>query len=146
MIDFYEKKKDDFLITTDPHKIDVNVVYELLNATYWAQGRSIGIIQKSIDYSLCFSLLDQGKQVGFLRVVTDRAVYAYLCDIVIDEQYRGRGMGKWMLQCVFEHPDLLHLKRWSLVTKDAHDFYKQFGFKELSDANKYMEIVDNTMR
>jgi len=97
------------------------------------------VIERSIQFSLNFGLYDRDKQIGFSRVVTDRTIFAYLCDVFIDEEYRGQSLGKWMMECVVAHPDLVGIKRFCLVTGDAHELYRQFGFTELADPESYME-------
>ncbi len=135
--------KEDYTVTTDHSKIDVDAVCSLLTKSYWANTRSREVIIKSLDNSLCFSLFYQDKQIGLLRVITDCATFAYLCDIVIDEEYRQRGLGTWCMECVFQYPDLKNLRRWILATKDAHEFYKKFGFSNLSNPEKFMVLTEN---
>ncbi len=137
-------EKGEFSITTDLKSIDMEKVYELLSESYWANNRSQNIINKSIENSLCFSLFHKSKQIGFFRVITDYATYAYLCDIIIDRDFRHKGLGKWSLECIFNHPELKNIKRWSLITKDAHEFYRQFGFTELNNPERYMELIKDT--
>lgn len=133
--------KDDFYITTDFKLIDINAVCILLAQTYWANSRKRDVIIKSLENSLCFSLFHKNTQIGLIRVITDCATFAYLCDVIITEDYRQNGLGGWMLECVFKHPDLQNLKRWCLFTKDAHEFYKKFGFKSAAAPDRYMEIL-----
>lgn len=135
-----EYRRDSFSVTTDAGRIDVDAVGALLEATYWAKGRSRELIERSIRHSLCFSLFEGDRQIGFLRVVTDYAVFAYLCDVVIDPAYRGRGLGQWLLSCVFGYPDFEALQRWCLITRDAQEFYRQSGFRQLEYPERYMEI------
>lgn len=132
----------DYNITNDPQKLDTEAVVSLLSKTYWASNRPRETMLKSFENSLCFSLYFKDRQIGFFRVVTDYAVFAYLCDVVIDEQYRKNGLGKWALECILSHPELKGLKRWCLITKDAQEFYKKVGFKELSNPISYMEILN----
>ena len=138
-------EKGSFCITTEREKVDLKTVRRLLNATYWAKERKIDTIQKSIQHSLCFSLYEEDRQIGFLRVVTDYSVYAYLCDFVIEEAYRNRGLGQWMMQCALSEPQLQGLKRWSLITSTAQAFYRKFGFHEIKNAQNYMEIAGNSL-
>lgn len=137
-----EYKKEEFYITTDFQKIDFEAVCSLLRQSYWANDRTRDEIIKSSKYSLCFSLFHGGKQIGFLRVITDYTTFAYLCDVIINEEYRHSGLGVWFLECVFKHPELQNLRRWSLATKDAHDFYKKIGFKNLSRPESFMELFN----
>lgn len=142
MYQVVEYKKDEYNITTDFKKIDVDAVCTLLGKSYWANARTREVINKSLENSLCFSLFHSDKQIGLIRVITDYATFAYLCDIIIDEEYRHKGLGLWFLECVFEHPELQNLRRWSLATKDAHEFYRKFGFKNLSNPGSFMELFN----
>lgn len=134
-----EYQKDEFYITTDFNKIDIDVVCSLLAKSYWANNRKRDVIIKSLENSLCFSLFHKDKQIGLMRVITDYATFAYLCDVIIEEEYRHKGLGAWYLECVLEYPDLQNLRRWFLITKDAHEFYKKLGFNNLSTPEKFME-------
>jgi N-acetylglutamate synthase-like GNAT family acetyltransferase len=135
-----EYENNDFTITTDNSKIDIEVISSLISKTYWANIRPKDVIIKSLKNSLCFSLFYKQTQIGLIRVITDCATFAYLCDVIIDEKYRKNGLGKWMLECVFQYPELKNLKRWCLITKDAHEFYKKLGFHNLDNP----EIYGNT--
>lgn len=137
-----EFKKDNFIISDDDSKLNINAICDFLARAYWADKRPRDVIEKSITHSLNFGVYDGGKQIGFARVVTDRAVFAYLCDVFIHEDYRGHALGKWMIECILGHPELKGLKRWCLLTKDAHGLYKQFGFTELGDTTRWMEIFN----
>jgi len=140
MYQIVEYKKEEFSITTDFQKIDFEAVYSLLGKSYWANNRSREVINKSLKNSLCFSLFHRDKQIGLARVITDYATFAYLCDIIIEEEYRMQGLGLWFLECVFKHPELQNLRRWTLATRDAHEFYKKMGFKNLSRPESFMEV------
>ena len=135
-------EKDDFYVTTDFKNIDIDAVCLLLSKSYWASSRPRDVIIKSLENSLCFSLFHKDKQIGFVRVITDCATFAYLCDVIIDENYRNNGLGKWFVECMFKHPDLQNLRRWCLITRDAQEFYKKFGFNSLSNPERYMEIFN----
>jgi N-acetylglutamate synthase-like GNAT family acetyltransferase len=137
-----EHKRDRFVISDDPARLDVEAICDFLSRAYWADKRLREVIEKSIRYSLNFGLFDGPKQIGFTRVVTDRAVFAYLCDVFIREEYRGQSLGKWMMKCIMMHPDLQGIKRWCLLTRDAHGLYSQFGFTELNDPPRWMEKLD----
>jgi GNAT superfamily N-acetyltransferase len=130
------------MISTDRNKVNVDKVCEFLSQSYWANTRKRDTIIKSLEHSLCFSLFYENTQVGFARVVTDGATFAYLCDVFIDEAYRGKGLGKWMLECVLQHPDIGTVRRFLLATKDAHDFYRQFSFQELKEPERFMEKLN----
>jgi N-acetylglutamate synthase-like GNAT family acetyltransferase len=128
-------------ITTDKSLIDFEVVYNYLNDdSYWAQGIPKEKLKKAIENSICFSVLKEKEQVGFARVISDQATFAYICDVFILPKARGNGLSKWLMQTIMNHPDLQGLRRWSLATFDAHGLYKQFGFKEISRPDRWMEI------
>ena len=136
-----EYKRGDYFISTDRAKLDVAAIHDYLsNRSYWAEGRPLETVERSIQNSLCFGLYHQDKQVGLARVVTDYATYGYLCDVFIVEDYRGRGLGKWLVECVLSHPALKGLRKISLATRDAQDLYRQFGFTEIEDPNRYMNL------
>ncbi len=127
-------------ISTDPTRIDIDAVHAYLTRAYWCEGISKDLLAKAIAGSLCFALLDGARQIGFARVVTDRATFAYLCDVYVLEEYAGQGIGKRLMQEVQSHADLQGLRRFVLVTRDAHGLYNQFGFEPLKSPNSYMEI------
>ena len=129
-------------ISTDPADIDFAVVHGFLGReAYWCRGVPEATLRKAITHSLCFSALaDDGAQVGFARVVTDRATFAYLCDVFVIEAARGDGVGKALIAAVMAHPDLQGLRRFSLATADAHALYARHGFAPLADAARFMEI------
>jgi GNAT superfamily N-acetyltransferase len=129
----------EFEISTDPSRIDISAVHGFLTASYWARGVSLETVNRSIRNSLCFGIYHGGAQVGFARVITDRATFAYLADVFVIERFRGRGLSTWLMQCILDHPELQGLRRWALVTRDAHGLYKQFGFQELKSPERWME-------
>lgn len=136
-----EWKKDKFLISTERSLINVEYVHEYLaTKSYWAQDIPYAVVQKSISGSLCFGIYADGKQIGFARVITDMACFAYLADVFVDESYRGLGLSKWLLQVILSYPDLQGLRRFLLATRDAHKLYEQFGFSLLSFPEKWMHI------
>ncbi len=139
-----EWTKDKFIISDDTSCLDLDVICDFLSRSYWADKRSRRVIEKSIQHSLNFGVYDGGRQIGFSRVVTDFSVFAYLCDVFIHEDYRGHSLGKWMMECIMSHPDLQGLRRWCLVTRDAHGLYSQFGFSELDGPSRWMEKFDST--
>ena len=132
----------EFTVTCDPARQDLDAIHGFLTRTYWAKGISKETVRKSIAGSLCFALLHKGEQIGFARVITDRATIAYLGDVFVLEPYRGRGLSKWLMECVSAHPDLQGLRRWMLATSDAHGLYQQFGFKPLGKPSVFMEKHD----
>ena len=132
-----------FLISTDQSKLDVDVIHGFLTRSYWAAGISRETVVRSIENSLCFGVYDNSSQIGFARVISDFATYAYVADVFILEPYRERGLGKELMASIMAHPDLQGLRRWSLGTRDAHGLYAQFGFKPVDNPSPIMmEIVD----
>jgi GNAT superfamily N-acetyltransferase len=134
-------RRGDFLVSTDPALLDVNLIHDFLaNRSYWATGRPLHVVRRAIENSLCFGLYERKQQVGFARVVTDRATFAWLCDVFVIEAYRGRGLSKWLIECVLSHPALQGLRRFLLGTRDAHGLYSRFGFTPLADPTRFMEV------
>jgi GNAT superfamily N-acetyltransferase len=134
-----EIHRDQFTISTDPSRLDMNAVYDFLSRSYWAKTRPQERTDKAFANSLVFGLYEDNKQIGMGRVVTDSAIVAYLCDVFIHEDFRGHGLGKWLVQSMLEHPDLKHIRRWLLATDDAHGLYQQFGFGPLTEVEKWMQ-------
>jgi GNAT superfamily N-acetyltransferase len=137
-----EKRRGEFLISTDPERLDLNLIHGFLTDCYWAKGIPLEVVARSIRNSLCFGVYAQDNQVGFARVITDFATYAYIGDVFVLESFRGRGLGKWMMEAIMQHPRLQGLRRWSLATRDAHGLYAQFGFTPLKTPERYMELHD----
>jgi N-acetylglutamate synthase-like GNAT family acetyltransferase len=133
-----------YTLTTDPARIDFEAVHRHLSQeTYWAENMPAETLRRAIAHSLCFSILeDERKQVAFGRVITDRATYAYLSDVVVISEARGQGHSKWMMEAVMRHPDLQGLRRFALLTKDAHTLYERFGFAPSEHPEWYLEIVN----
>jgi GNAT superfamily N-acetyltransferase len=136
----FEKQRDGFLVSIDKRRIDLAVVHEFLTHSYWAAGISREVVARSIENSLCFGIYRDNQQAGFARVISDYATFAYLADVFVLEAFRGKGLSKWLMQCILEHPDLQGLRRWVLGTRDAHGLYAQFGFKPLHSPEIFMEI------
>lgn len=136
----WKDPEGEFEISTDPARIDVAAVHAFLTASYWARGIPLGTVQRSIQHSLCFGVYRGRRQAGFARVITDRATFAYLADVFIVEEFRGRGLAAWLMRCIFSHPELEGLRRWSLITRDAHGLYRKFGFRELKSPQRWMEL------
>lgn len=132
--------RDTFTITTDPAMIDHAAVTAVLTASYWAQGIPASTVTRSIEGSLCFVLRSETRQAGFARVISDGATIAFLSDVFILPEFRGRGLGRWLLECVMSHPELQGLRAWVLVTRDAHELYSKVGFKALARPERYMEL------
>jgi GNAT superfamily N-acetyltransferase len=134
-------RKGDLLISTDPRRLDVSLIHDFLaNRSYWAIGRPLDVVRRALDNSLCFGLYEREKQIGLVRVVTDRATFAWLCDVFVLETHRGRGLGKWLMECVMNYPALQGLRRVLLGTQDAHGLYAQYGFTPLANTDRFMEV------
>jgi GNAT superfamily N-acetyltransferase len=134
-----ESRKGDLLITTDRARLDIQFVFEFLTHCYWARGIPKPTVARSIEHSLCFGIFDGDAQVGFARVISDFATFAYIGDVFVAETHRGRGLGKWLMECILQHPALTGLRRWALVTGDAHRLYSQVGFTPLQAPGRWME-------
>jgi N-acetylglutamate synthase-like GNAT family acetyltransferase len=132
--------KEEYNISTDKNKMDVNFIHAYLARSYWAEGISKEIVSRAVNGSLCFGVFHKGKQVGFARMVTDSATFAYLADVFIDEKYRGNGLSKWLMEVILSHPELQGLRRMLLATRDAHGLYAQFGFIPLNKPDRWMQI------
>ena len=135
-----KQQHNGYTISTDKSMFELETVHEFLtHSSYWAKGRSLDAVRKSIAHSLCFGLFKGTQQVGFARVVTDYATFAWVCDFFILEEYRGDGLGKWLIEYIVAYPELNGLKNMVLATKDAHEMYRKYGaFKELSVPKKWM--------
>lgn len=137
-------KNGDYRISTDKAALDVALVHRYLSRqSYWAQNRELDKVQKTIENSFCFGLYHGQSQIGFARVVTDFAVFAYLMDVFVIDEYKGKGLGKYLLQTILQHPRLQELHKWMLATKDAHTFYRQLGFREAEHPQWLMEKLQN---
>ena len=135
------ERQDGFCVSTDPARLDLALIHDFLSRrSYWAMGIPLETVRRSIDNSLCFGLYHSQTQVGFARVVTDQSTFAYLGDVFVLEEFRGRGLGKWLLEQIVNHPDLQGLRRFVLGTRDAHGLYEQFGFRALASPERFMEI------
>ena len=132
--------RGDFEISTDPARVDVDVVHAFLTNCYWAKGIPAETVRRSIENSICFGVYHGKQQVGFARVITDRATFAYLADVFILQAYRGRGLSKWLMECIVGYPGLRGLRRWMLATQDAHGLYAQFGFTAVKAPERWMEV------
>ena len=136
-----EHRRGEFVISTDRARLDLDQIHKFLTNCYWAKGIPREVVARSIENSLCFGVYDsEGKQIGFARVVTDFATVAYLGDVFVLESHRGRGLSKWLMECIMRHPSLQNLRRWILLTGDAHGLYSQFGFTAVQAPERYMEI------
>ena len=138
----FERTREAFTVTTDPARLDLDAAHAFLATAYWSAGVPRQVLERAFAGSLCFSLLEAGRgQVGLARIITDGATFAYLCDVYVLPERRGRGLGVWLIECVMDHPDLAGLRRFSLVTQDAHGLYRRFGFAPLGHPERHMEIV-----
>jgi GNAT superfamily N-acetyltransferase len=136
-----ESRHGEVLISTDRARLDVDMIHGFLTNCYWAKGITRDVVARSIEHSLCFGVYDgSGAQVGFARVVSDFATVAYLGDVFVLESHRGRGLSKLLMECIMRHPALQNLRRWILLTRDAHGLYARFGFASLSSPARYMEL------
>ena len=131
----------DYRVSTDPALLDVDLIHRFLSEeSYWAKGRSRQVVERSIEYSLNFGAYLDGRQVGFARVVTDRATFAWLADVFVVAGHRGRGVGKQLVEAALGHPELAGISRWLLGTADAHELYRRYGFRELERVERFLAI------
>ena len=135
-----EYRKGKFLVSTDRDKLNLDTVHSFLSESYWAKGIPREVVARSIQNSLCFGVFSGAEQIGFARVISDYATYAYLADVFIIEPYRGKSLAKWLMECIVAHPQLQGLRRWTLATRDAHELYAKFGFKPLQRPDRFMEL------
>ena len=140
MSQILETQRDNFTISTDPHRLDIDAICDFLTRAYWANTRPRERTERALKNSLVFGVYEGDQQIGVARVVSDDSVFAYLCDVFIHEDYRAHGLGKWLIQTILEHPDLEEMRRWLLVTNDAHGLYKQYGFTALEDPEHWMQM------
>ena len=142
MPQLFEAHRDNCTISTDPSQLDVDAIADLLSRSYWANSRTREQLERALSNSFVFGLYNGPRQIGLARIISDFAIFAYLCDFIIHEEYRGQGLGKWLLESVHNHPALLSMRRWLLVTHDAHDLYKQFGWELLPEPERWMSKFD----
>lgn len=133
--------KDEYEIDDDPERLDLDVVHAFIHGSYWAEGVPRHVVERAVANSLNLGLYDDQGQVGFTRVVTDRATFAWVCDVFVLAEHRGRGLGHWMIETLRAHPDLAGIRRFMLATADAHQVYADCGFTPVSDPSRYMEIT-----
>jgi GNAT superfamily N-acetyltransferase len=132
-------ERDGYEISTDPARVDLAKVHAFLSTeAYWSPGVPIEVVRRAIEGSIVFGIYRGAEQVGFGRVVSDRATFAWLCDVFVVEEHRGKGLGKWLMECVSAHSELQGLRRFMLGTRDAHGLYAQFGFEPLTDPSRFM--------
>lgn len=139
--------KGEFLISTEQKQLDREMIHDFLSReSYWAEGRPFEVVNRGIDNSLNFGIYHNQQQIGFGRVVTDYATFAWIADVFVLEQYRGQGLGKWLIEVMLSHPQLQGFRRWALSTRDAHELYRGFGFNELTRPERWMERPDPEMQ
>lgn len=136
---------DGYELSDSRSLIDREFVHFELKKSYWAEDIPRNVVDLAIDNSICFGIYRDGKQIAFARVISDRATFAYLCDVIVTTQYRGNGLGKWMISSIKKYDDLQGLRRWMLATRDAHKLYEQFGFEPISHPERLMQIVNPDM-
>ena len=137
-----ESHRESFTISTDPARLNIDAIADMLTRAYWAKGRTREVIARYLQYSLTFGVFEGNRQIGLARVVSDYTTFAWLCDVFIHEDFRGLGVGKWLLETVHSHPDLQGLRRWMLATHDAHGLYEQYGWTPLASPQRWMEKFD----
>lgn len=137
----YEYHKDGFTVSTNPDRLDINVIHKFLHQAYWSRGIPKELIIKAIRYSFCFGLYQQDKLIGFARVITDYATHAEICDVFVLEPYQRQGLGKWMMECIVLCPKLQGLRILSLGMDDAHEFYKKIGFEIVGDCSNRLHML-----
>jgi GNAT superfamily N-acetyltransferase len=135
-----EWQKGEFSISTDRGRLQVDVIYDFLRGSYWARSIPRQVVERSIEHALCFGLYAGEQQVGFARVITDYSTFAYIGDVFVLSSHRGKGLAGWLMEVILAHPRLQGLRRWMLVTRDAHGLYRKFGFTPLAYPERVMEI------
>ncbi len=134
--------KDGFIIDDDPSRLHFDVIQQFLTeSSYWAKNRTPQQTRTAIDNSICFGVYHGERQIGFARVVSDRATFAYIGDVFIIDEYRGRGLSKWLMKTIVAYPELQGLRRWVLATRDAHGLYEKSGFGPLVHPERWMELT-----
>ena len=142
-MDAFTVVNGEYSISTDKAKLQLEVIFSYLSErSYWANGRPYPVFIRSVNESVCFGVYHLDQQVGFARVISDFSTFAYLADVFILEEFRGKGLSKMLMKAIIEHPEFQTLKRWMLATADAHGLYSQFGFTPLKKPERWMEIVN----
>lgn len=142
--ELHHEYRKEILLSTDKYKLDIITIHNFLKTSYWAKNVLISVVEKSISNSLCFGVYDLGKQIGFARVISDYATFAYFSDVFILEAYRGQGLGTWLIKSILEYSELQNLRTWLLSTADAHELYHQLGFKNLPAPERMMVISSSS--
>ncbi|HEX7070070.1 MAG TPA: GNAT family N-acetyltransferase [Rhodothermales bacterium] len=135
----FEQHREPYTISTDPQRLDFDVIHGYLVRSYWSPGVAREIVERAARNSLCFGIYHGREQVGYARVVTDRTTFGYLADVFVLEEHRGLGLSKWLMECITAHTELQGFRRWLLATADAHGLYAQFGFTPLAEPHRFME-------
>ena len=138
----HEWQRDDFTLSTDPARLDLDMIHGYLAASYWASGIPREVCERAIRNALPFAVYAGAQQVAFARVITDYATFAYVGDVFVLEPWRGRGLSRWMMECMVAHPELQGFRRWALLTRDAHGLYARLGFTPLARPDRWMERWD----
>jgi len=142
-----EWQRGEYTISTDSERLDLAIIHDFIsNQSYWGRGRRIETVQRALDHSLNFGVFKNDQQVGFARVVTDFATFAWVADLFILEEHRGQGLAEWLMKSILSHPELQGFRRWVLATKDAHELYRKFGFQELRRPERWLERPDPQMQ
>ena len=137
----YQIQKDEYIVSTDKALLNFEVIHQFLSQSYWSPNIPMEIVKRAAANSLTFGVYQQEKQVGYARIISDYTTFAYLADVFILETHRGKGLSKWLMECIMQYPDLQGLRRWLLATKDAHGLYAQYGFQALDLPDRFMQIA-----
>lgn len=137
-------RRDNYRISTNKQLLDLDAIHAMLQGSYWAAERPLAITRRAIEHSLVFGVYDGERQIGFARVISDYTTFAYLADVIIDNDYRGQGLGKWLIATITDHPELRSLRRWMLITQDAQGLYRQFGFSVVDHPERHMQRIVET--
>jgi GNAT superfamily N-acetyltransferase len=137
-----EWRRGPYTVSTDPERLDIASTTAFLAQTYWARDIGESVVRRAVEHSIAFGLYEGDRQVGFGRVVTDWATFAWIGDVYVEESHRGRGLGLWLMRCVLAHPGLQELRRWLLASSTARELYRRLGFAPLGGPERFMEIVD----
>jgi len=137
-----EVRRESFTISDEPARLDRALIHRFLAGSYWAKGIPRDVVDRSIEGSLAFGVYEGDAQVGFARAISDFATYAYVADVFVLESHRGRGLALWLMETMRAHPRLQGIRRWNLVTRDAHALYRRVGFRDVENPSRYMEMVD----
>lgn len=143
----FDELNKEYNISTDKAKLNIHIIHDFIsNHSYWGKGRSFDVVKKSIDNSMSFGVYYKNEMIGFARVVTDYATFGWIADVFILPDHQGKGLSKWLMEIILSHPELKAFRRWVLATKDAHELYRKFGFRQLNKPNRWMERPDPDMK